>query len=75
MKWAAFLSRFHFQIVHVEGKKDVVSAALSRKPQVSDVTITFHDELEVMREQYATDEDFGQIYDQFRMDRGKSMMP
>ena len=30
MRWANFLSMFHFQIVHVEGKKNVVADALSR---------------------------------------------
>ena len=33
MRWANFLSMFHFQIVHVDGKKNVVADALSRKPQ------------------------------------------
>ena len=32
MRWANFLSMFHFQIVAVPGKKNVVSDALSRKP-------------------------------------------
>ncbi|MCO5559119.1 hypothetical protein L7F22_012711 [Adiantum nelumboides] len=49
MRWANFLSMFHFQIVHVEGKKNVVADALSRKPQVSAVSISYHNELEEMK--------------------------
>ncbi|MCO5612672.1 hypothetical protein L7F22_066941 [Adiantum nelumboides] len=64
MGWANFLSMFHFQIVHVEGKKNVVADALSRKPQVSAVSISYHNELEEMKGQYAEDEDFARIYDQ-----------
>ena len=55
---------FHFQIVHVEGKKNVVVDALSRKPQVSTVSISYHHELDDMKEQYANDEDFSRIFDQ-----------
>ena len=44
---------FHFQIVHVDGKKNVVVDALSRKPQVSAVTIVYHDQLDEMKDQYA----------------------
>ncbi|MCO5547816.1 hypothetical protein L7F22_061896 [Adiantum nelumboides] len=63
MRWANFLSMFHFQIVHMEGKKNVVADALSRKPQVSTVSISYHNELEEMKGQYAEDEDFARIYD------------
>ncbi|MCO5573795.1 hypothetical protein L7F22_027569 [Adiantum nelumboides] len=52
------------QIVHVEGKKNVVADALSCKPQVSAVSISYHNELEEMKGQYAEDEDFARIYDQ-----------
>lgn len=52
---------FHFQIVHVEGKKNV---ALSWKPQLSAVTIAYHNDLDVMTNQYAEDEHFAEIYDQ-----------
>ncbi|MCO5603365.1 hypothetical protein L7F22_057515 [Adiantum nelumboides] len=64
MRWANFSSMFHFQIVHVEGKKNVVADALSCKPQVSAVSISYHNELEEMKGQYAEDEDFARIYDQ-----------
>ncbi|MCO5584058.1 hypothetical protein L7F22_037980 [Adiantum nelumboides] len=50
MRWANILSMFHFQIVHVEGKKNVVADALSRKPQISAVSIPYHHELDDMRE-------------------------
>ncbi|MCO5565198.1 hypothetical protein L7F22_018871 [Adiantum nelumboides] len=36
MQWANILSQFHFQIVHVQGQKNVVADALSRKPLVRD---------------------------------------
>lgn len=42
MRWADFLSMFHFQIEPVEGKKNVDANALCRKPQVSIVTIAYH---------------------------------
>lgn len=64
MRWANFLSMFHFQIVHVEGKKNVVADALSRKPQVSAVSISYHNELDEMKEQYVEDQDFSKIYEQ-----------
>ncbi|MCO5579272.1 hypothetical protein L7F22_033126 [Adiantum nelumboides] len=37
MRWVNILSMFHFQIVHVEDKKNVVADALSKKPQISAV--------------------------------------
>ncbi|MCO5614523.1 hypothetical protein L7F22_068806 [Adiantum nelumboides] len=64
MRWANILSMFHFQIVHVEGKKNVVADALSRKPQFSAVSIPYHHELDDMREQYGNDEDFARIFEQ-----------
>ena len=63
MLWENFLYMFHFQIVHVEGKKNVVADPLSRKPHVSAVTISYPNELDVMKEQYTTDEDFANIID------------
>ena len=58
MRWVNFLSIIHFQIVHVDGKKNVVVDALSRKPHVSTVSIVFHDGLDLMWEQYTQDEEF-----------------
>ncbi|MCO5560761.1 hypothetical protein L7F22_014381 [Adiantum nelumboides] len=45
MRWANILSQFHFQIVHVQGKKNVVADALSRKPLVH----AFHDSSQYLR--------------------------
>ncbi|MCO5567678.1 hypothetical protein L7F22_021372 [Adiantum nelumboides] len=64
MRWANILSMFHFQVMHVEGKKNVVADVLSRKPQISAVSIPYHHELDDMREQYANDEDFARIFEQ-----------
>ncbi|MCO5606461.1 hypothetical protein L7F22_060649 [Adiantum nelumboides] len=64
MRWANILSMFHFQIGHVEGKKNVVADALSRKPQISAVSIPYHHELDDMRERYANDEDFARVFEQ-----------
>ncbi|MCO5612116.1 hypothetical protein L7F22_066378 [Adiantum nelumboides] len=43
---------------------DFEDGALSRKPQVSAVSISYHNELEEMKGQCAEDEDFARIYDQ-----------
>ena len=48
----------------VEGKKNVVADALSRKPQVSAVSISYHHELDDMKTQYVDDEDYARIYNQ-----------
>ncbi|MCO5581672.1 hypothetical protein L7F22_035561 [Adiantum nelumboides] len=64
MRWANTLSMFRFQIVHVEGKKNVVADAFSRKPQISAVSIPYHHELDDMKEQYANDEDFARVFEQ-----------
>ena len=52
---------FHIQILHVDGKKNVVAIALSHKPQVSATSMVFHDE---MKRRYAQDKEFTRIYDQ-----------
>ena len=44
----------------MDGKKNVVANAFSRKPQVSTVSILFHDELDL---QYAQDEEFCRVFD------------
>ena len=62
---------FHFQIVHVEGKKNVVADALSRKPQIFVVSIPYHSELDGMIGQYAFDENFAEFYDQ--LDKGQRL--
>lgn len=64
LRWAKFLSVFNFQVIHVEHKTNAVADALSRKPQVSIVNIAYHNELDVMKDWYAEDEQFAGIYDQ-----------
>ncbi|MCO5548837.1 hypothetical protein L7F22_002299 [Adiantum nelumboides] len=64
MRWANIFSMFYFQIVHMEGKKNVVADSLSRKPHISVVSIPYHHQLDDMREQYANDKDFAWIFEQ-----------
>ncbi|MCO5605701.1 hypothetical protein L7F22_059885 [Adiantum nelumboides] len=63
LSWANFLSTFHFQLVHVAGKNNVVADALSGSPHVAAVSIAYHHELDEMRDHYSTDEDFAEPYD------------
>ncbi|MCO5600203.1 hypothetical protein L7F22_054312 [Adiantum nelumboides] len=55
-----------FEIVCVEGKKNVIADALSRKPQVSTITTFGHRELDDMREQYAIDLDFDSVIEKMQ---------
>ncbi|MCO5568774.1 hypothetical protein L7F22_022474 [Adiantum nelumboides] len=48
MRWANILSQFHFQIVHVQGQKNVVADALSRKPLVQTIFAIHHSSFEHM---------------------------
>ncbi|MCO5549218.1 hypothetical protein L7F22_002684 [Adiantum nelumboides] len=66
MRWANILSQFHFQIVHVQGKKNVVADALSRKPLVQVISATHHSTFEDMVDQYAKDTDFANIFTRIR---------
>ncbi|MCO5562294.1 hypothetical protein L7F22_015920 [Adiantum nelumboides] len=58
MWWANILSQFHFQIVHVQGQKNVVADALSRKPLVQAISAIHHRSFKDMVNQYATDINF-----------------
>ncbi len=62
MRWANFLSMFHFQILHTSGNKNVVADALSRRPKVNAVTSIYHQELESLPEMYPADSDFTTIW-------------
>ena len=62
IRWANFLSMFHFQLVHVKGTKNKVADALSRRPQAASVTIATHPELDEMKQQYAHDGAFAEIF-------------
>ncbi|MCO5604452.1 hypothetical protein L7F22_058618 [Adiantum nelumboides] len=66
MRWANILSQFHFQIVHVQGHKNVVADALSRKPLVQAISAIHHSTFEDMIDQYATDPDFADIFTRIR---------
>ena len=49
------LSMYHFQIVPSRGTQNKVVEALSRRPDISNVTIAYNQDLERLRESYATD--------------------
>ncbi|MCO5613537.1 hypothetical protein L7F22_067814 [Adiantum nelumboides] len=66
MRWANILSQFHFQIVHVQGQKNVMADALSRKPLVQAISAIHHSTFEDMADQYATDTDFADIFTRIR---------
>ncbi|MCO5546933.1 hypothetical protein L7F22_000372 [Adiantum nelumboides] len=66
MRWANILSQFHFQIVHVQGQKNVVADALSQKLLVQAISAIHHSSFEDMVDQYATDTDFADIFTRIR---------
>ena len=55
MRWANFLSQFHFHIAHIASKHNQVADALSRRPQVNAVSIATHNDLSTMVDEYAID--------------------
>ena len=61
MRWANFLSQFHFHIAHVSGKQNLVADALSRRPRVNAVSIAYHHDLTSMIEKYAEDSDYQEV--------------
>ncbi|MCO5561070.1 hypothetical protein L7F22_014691 [Adiantum nelumboides] len=62
MRWANILSQFHLRIVHVQGLKNVVADALSRKPLVQAISAIHRSTFEDMIDEYATDPDFADIF-------------
>ena len=64
MKWANFLSIFHFQMVYNPGATNRVADALSIRPQVDHVSMAYHQDLESMRETYIHDPNFGKIMEE-----------
>ena len=61
MRWANFLSQFHFHIAHIPGKLNPVADALSRRPMVNAVSIAYNHDLTSMINMYAQDEDYASI--------------
>ena len=60
MRWANFLSQFHFHIAHIAGKQNLVVDALSRRPMANAISVAHHHDFTIMLENYAQDEDFAQ---------------
>ena len=58
MRWANFLSQFHFHIAHIPGKVNPVADALSRRPMVNAVSIAYNHDLTSMINKYAQDENY-----------------
>ena len=73
MRWANFLSMFHFQILHTSGSQNLVADALSRIPKVNTVTTAYHQELESLPEMYPDDPDFATIWKDLQ--NGNSISP
>ena len=61
MRWANFLSQYHFHIAHIAGKQNRVVDALSRRPRVNAVSIACNHDLTSMIESYAQDSDYQEI--------------
>ena len=61
MRWANFLSQYHFHIAHIAGNKNKVMDALSKRPRVNAVSIACNHDLTSMIESYAQDSDYQEI--------------
>ncbi|MCO5612135.1 hypothetical protein L7F22_066397 [Adiantum nelumboides] len=79
MRWANFLSQFHFHIAHVAGKKNQVADALSRRPRNNAVSIAYNHDLTSMIDKYAEDNDYqgimegltqGQVIEPYSLNEG-----
>ncbi|MCO5585889.1 hypothetical protein L7F22_039823 [Adiantum nelumboides] len=61
MRWANFLSRSNFHIAHIAGKHNQVADALLRWPKVNAVSITTHNDLSSIIDEYPIDPDFKDV--------------
>ena len=66
------LSMYYFQIISTPRTQNKVAHALSRRPQINNVTIAYHHDLEGMREHYVTHLDFEEIWQQMQKGRSSS---
>ncbi|MCO5579927.1 hypothetical protein L7F22_033794 [Adiantum nelumboides] len=73
IRWANFLSMFHFQILHTSGTKNAVADALFRRPKINAITTIYHEELETLYEKYPLDPDFAQIWNDLQA--GQTVAP
>ena len=73
MKWANFLSQFHFHIAHIPGKHNTVADALSCRPRENVVSVAYHNDLSSMVDAYAMDTNFANVMSALSM--GKTQDP
>ena len=73
MRWANFLSQFHFHIAHIPGKHNTVANALSRWPRANVVSVAYHNDLSSMVDSYAMDPHFANVMSTLSM--GKTQDP
>ena len=61
MRWANFLSQFHFHIAHIPGKQNRVAYGLLRRTWSNAVSIATHNDLSSMIDEYANDPNFKDV--------------
>ncbi|MCO5606721.1 hypothetical protein L7F22_060911 [Adiantum nelumboides] len=73
LRWANFLSRFHFHIAHIPGKHNQVADALSRRTRCNAAFAASHNDLTSMVDEYATDPNFCDVMSAIAL--GKTQEP
>ncbi|MCO5568423.1 hypothetical protein L7F22_022122 [Adiantum nelumboides] len=73
LRWANFLSRFHFHIPHISGKHNQVVDALSRRARCNAVSVASHSDLTSMVDEYATNPNFCDVMSAITL--GKTQEP
>ena len=73
MRWAYFLSHFHFHIACIFGKHNQVIDALSCRPRVTALSIACHNDLTSMVVEYAIYLNFTNVMSKITM--GKTQDP
>ena len=74
LRWANFLSQFHFHFAHIPGKHNTVVDALSRGPRENVVLVAYYNDLSSMIDLYAMYPDFANVMSALSMGRHKIHM-